>query len=188
MTSKETSTKCLFYSAANNPFLTKTVNTVIEFWRQNKFFQINTPNSFLFEKLPSFFTFSPWFPSNQNSMWQKRKLQVITEKNALNQRVLYKILHLTISSLVVISNKRQGQENVCYKLETRATFADKVMLKCCYQLCACASANSKFKDESCGASISFLLLGLVVFMIECDKVGFFHFLSFNRLRAKKQIS
>ena len=33
----------------------KTLNTVIEFGRQNKFFQINTPISFLFEKLPQYF-------------------------------------------------------------------------------------------------------------------------------------
>ena len=31
------------------------------------------------------------------------------KKRALNQRVLYKISHLTISSLVLISNKREGQ-------------------------------------------------------------------------------
>ena len=34
----------------------KTVNTVIEFGRQNKFFQIKTPISFLFEKLPQYFS------------------------------------------------------------------------------------------------------------------------------------
>ena len=104
------------------------------------------------------------------------------KKRALNQRVLYKISHLTISSLVVISNKRQGQLNLCYQLETihlrwkrsqlRETFADKVMLECCYQLCAFASADSKSKVEPCGACISFIQLRLVVFMIECDKVGF----------------
>ena len=104
------------------------------------------------------------------------------KKRALNQRVLYKISHLTISSLVLISNKRQGQLNLCYQLETihlrwkrsqlRGTFADKVILKCCYQLCAFASANSKSKVEPCGACISFIQLRLVVFMIECDKVGF----------------
>ena len=31
------------------------------------------------------------------------------KKHALNQRVLYKISNLTISSLVLISNKREGQ-------------------------------------------------------------------------------
>ena len=81
------------------------------------------------------------------------------KKRALNRRVLYKISHLTISSLVVISNKRQGQLNLCYQLETihlrwkrsqlRETFADKVMLECCYQLCAFASADSKFFDLIC---------------------------------------
>ena len=129
----------------------KTVDTVIEFWRKNEFPQINTP--------------------------MKRKLQVMK-----NQRVLYKISHLTISSLVLISNKRQGQLILYYQLETihlrwkrgqlRETFADKVMLECCYQLCAFASADSKSKVEPCGACISFIQLRLVVFMIECDKVGF----------------
>ena len=33
------------------------------------------------------------------------------KKRALNQRVLYKISHLTISSLVLISNKREGQSS-----------------------------------------------------------------------------
>ena len=104
------------------------------------------------------------------------------KKRALNQGVLYKISHLTISSLVIISNKRQGQLNLCYQLETihlrwkrsqlRETFADKVMLECCYQLCAFASADSKSKVESCGTCISFIQLRLAVFMIECDKVGF----------------
>ena len=104
------------------------------------------------------------------------------KKNALNQRVLYKISHLTISSLVQISNKREGQVILYYHLETihlrwkrsqlRETFADKVMLECCYQLCAFASADSKSKVEPCGACISFIQLRLVVFMIECDKVGF----------------
>ena len=103
------------------------------------------------------------------------------KKHALNQRVLYKISNLTISSLVLISNKREGQVILYYQLETihlrwkrselRETFADKVMLKCCYQLCAFASADSKSKVEPCGASISFIQLRLV-FMIECDKVGF----------------
>ena len=72
------------------------------------------------------------------------------KKHALNQRVLYKISHLTISSLVLIDNKRQGQVILYYQLETihlrwkrseiRETFADKVMLECCYQLCTFASA------------------------------------------------
>ena len=129
----------------------KTVDTVIEFWRKNEFPQINTP--------------------------MKKKWQVMK-----NQRVLYKISHLTISSLVLISNKRQGQLILYYQLETihlrwkrgqlRETFADKVMLECCYQLCAFASADSKSKVEPCGACISFIQLRLVVFMIECDKVGF----------------
>ena len=104
------------------------------------------------------------------------------KKRALNQRVLCKISHLTISSLVIISNKRLGQLNLCYQPETihlrwkrsqlRETFADKVMLECCYQLCAFASADSKSKVEPSGACISFIQLRLVVFMIECDKVGF----------------
>ena len=133
----------------------KTVDTVIEFWRKNEFPQINTP--------------------------MKKKWQVM-KKPALNQRVLYKISHLTISSLVLISNKREGQVILYYQLETihlrwkwselRETFADKVMLKCCYQLCAFASADSKSEVEPCGACISFIQLRLVVFMIECDKVGF----------------
>ena len=107
------------------------------------------------------------------------------KKRALNQRVLYKISHLTISSLVLISNKREGQVILYYHLETihlrwkrsqlRETFADKVMLECCYQLCAFASADSKSKVEPCGACISFIQLRLVVFMI-------------SRLRAKKQTS
>ena len=133
----------------------KTVDTVIEFWRKNEFPQINTP--------------------------MKKKWQVM-KKRALNQRVLYKISHLTISSLVLISNKREGQVILYYQLETihlrwkwselRETFADKVMLKCCYQLCAFASADSKSEVEPCGACISFIQLRLVAFMIECDKVGF----------------
>ena len=40
------------------------------------------------------------------------------KKHALNQRVLYKISHLTISSLVLISNERQGQAVLYYQLET----------------------------------------------------------------------
>ena len=96
------------------------------------------------------------------------------KKHALNQRVLYKISHLTISSLVLISNKREGQVILYYQLETihlrwkrselRETFADKVMLKCCYQLCAFASADSKSEVEPCGACISFIQLRLVVFI------------------------
>ena len=46
------------------------------------------------------------------------------------------------------------------------------MTKRFYQLCAFALANSKLKVQHCGASISFLQLRLVVFMIESDKVGF----------------
>ena len=99
------------------------------------------------------------------------------KKRALNQRVLYKISHLTISSLVIISNKRQGQLNLCYQLETihlrwKRSQLREVMLECCYQLCAFASADSKSKVEPYGACISFIQLRLVVFMIECDKVGF----------------
>ena len=40
------------------------------------------------------------------------------KKHALGQRVLYKISHLTISSLVVISDKRRGQVNLYYQQET----------------------------------------------------------------------
>lgn len=40
------------------------------------------------------------------------------KKHALSQRVLYKISHLTISSLVVISDKRRGQVNLYHQLET----------------------------------------------------------------------
>ena len=39
-------------------------------------------------------------------------------KHALSQRVLYKISHLSISSLVVISDKRRGQVILYHKLET----------------------------------------------------------------------
>ena len=54
------------------------------------------------------------------------------------------------------------------------------MIKCYYQLCTFASTNSKFKVQPCGACISFLRLRLVVFIIECNKVGFpFPFLQFS---------
>ena len=96
------------------------------------------------------------------------------KKRALNQRVLYKISHLTISSLVLISNKREGQVILYYHLETihlrwkrsqlRETFADKVMLKCCYQLCAFASADSKSEVEPCGACVSFIQLMIMIML------------------------
>ena len=83
-------------------------------------------------------------------LWKKKKKWQVMKKHALNQRVLYKISHLTIYSLVLIDNKRQGQVILYYQLETihlrwkrselRETFADKVMLECCYQLCTFASA------------------------------------------------
>ena len=46
------------------------------------------------------------------------KIEKNKKKHALGQRVLYKISHLTISSLVVISDKRRGQVNLYYQLET----------------------------------------------------------------------
>ena len=49
---------------------------------------------------------------------QKMKVKKEKKKKALSQRVLYKISHLTIFSLVVISDKRRGQVNLYHQLET----------------------------------------------------------------------
>ena len=110
-------------------------------------------------------------------MWQNRKWQVKKKKkkHALSQRVLYKISHLTISSLVVISDKRRGQVNLYHQLETIHLNSENFSLVRQWLSItinsAFASANSKLKVRPCGTCRSFLRLRLV-FIIKCDKVGF----------------
>ena len=72
------------------------------------------PNLETFQYFFSMVSIEPELDVTKQKMTGKKE----KKKHALSQRVLYKISHLTISSLVVISDKRRGQVNLYYQLET----------------------------------------------------------------------